>query len=188
MHKVSWVMGKFQLNIQFYRYTLILLDNGTLVAFGRNNRNELGSTLNGRVEATPTPISYFLDKKVQFVCAGYEYSLVLSQNGVVHSFGSNIQGQLGQSHQNPYGLPAPIISITNIVKLSAGFAHAFATDGTLWAWGGNTHGQLGLTHFISQFSPQKHSYFHAKADCPNCWRLPRHTSVGQRRNSLFFWQ
>ena len=71
-------------------------------------------------------------------------------------WGGNHEGELGQNQQNPvsnagYSSPVQIPGTTwDQVHVGAdsgsadAFVHATKTDGTLWAWGANDKGCLGL--------------------------------------------
>lgn len=80
---------------------------------------------------------------------------LLKNDGTIWTTGSNWFGLLGdgQSPMIPHDpntfrrdYYAPISSDTSWVKLYSGLRHFFAikNDGTLWAWGENDYGQLGV--------------------------------------------
>jgi len=48
-------------------------------------------------------------------------------------------------------------SLTTWLSVSAGFSTTIATktDGTLWSWGNNDNGQLGLGNITSYSSPKQ---------------------------------
>jgi alpha-tubulin suppressor-like RCC1 family protein len=90
------------------------------------------------------------------VSAGNEFTFSLLADGTIHTWGSNVYGQLGTDNQDCgtggtnhthyvraiYGVSgAP----SHWVAVSAGQNHALAIgdDGSLWAWGDNPYGQLG---------------------------------------------
>jgi alpha-tubulin suppressor-like RCC1 family protein len=66
------------------------------------------------------------------------------------AWGYNSTGQLGDSSQTQRQLPVPVTATgvlagKTVVALAAGGAHSLAlcSDGTVFAWGDNTYGQLG---------------------------------------------
>src|SRR5205823_3209453 len=84
--------------------------------------------------------------------AGQRHSLTLQSNGSVWAFGADDQGQLGQgsvdnqAHPNPALVPIPVAGVTpGSIGIAAGDNHnlALRADGTVWAWGNNSFGQLG---------------------------------------------
>jgi len=73
-------------------------------------------------------------------------------------WGRNNPGTLGQNNTTSYSSPVQIPGTNwkNISrKSSQGSYHSLATktDGTLWVWGENTEGELGLNSVISHSSP-----------------------------------
>ena len=62
---------------------------------------------------------------------------------------------LNQSSSNvKYSSPTQIPGTTwTSVFVAQGTAKAFKTDGTLWGWGNNGYGQLGLNNTTNQQSP-----------------------------------
>ena len=74
-------------------------------------------------------------------CAcGYEHTITLSDDGTVHSFGSNEEGQLGLSHNNDaYSLPTPIPNLPKINMISCGMYFTVCVDdeGFIWSFGEN---------------------------------------------------
>jgi alpha-tubulin suppressor-like RCC1 family protein len=73
------------------------------------------------------------------IAAGWDNTLALS-NGQPHWWGRPC-GECG--YDDPPVLHT--IGITNVTRIGAGSYHYLAvrSDGTLWAWGLNDHGQLG---------------------------------------------
>jgi alpha-tubulin suppressor-like RCC1 family protein len=51
--------------------------------------------------------------------------------------------------------PVQVGALTTWSNVACGYEHIIATktDGTLWAWGGNQFGQLGLGNITSRSSP-----------------------------------
>jgi alpha-tubulin suppressor-like RCC1 family protein len=87
------------------------------------------------------------------IAAGARNSLALKRDGTVWRWGDNQDGSLGDGLTNPastvYG---PILStavqvpgLGDVVAVAAGYGHSLAlkSDGTVWVWGFNGHGQLG---------------------------------------------
>ena len=60
--------------------------------------------------------------------------------------GQNNIGQLGLGNTTYYSSPKQVGALTSWLKVSGGytFTMAIKTDGTLWSWGTNAQGQLGL--------------------------------------------
>ena len=76
------------------------------------------------------------------------------------SWGTNASsvtsGQLGLGDVTNRSSPVQVGALTNWSSISGGnptFATAIKTDGTLWSWGANTTGNLGLGDIIGRSSP-----------------------------------
>ena len=92
-----------------------------------------------------------------FCACGYEHTVVVSNDGEVHSFGNNSNGQLGLGHNNNVSLPTPIPNLPKIMEISCGYEFTVCIDneGGLWSFGCNDHGQLGTGNTTSYNIPQK---------------------------------
>ncbi len=84
------------------------------------------------------------------VSAGAYHTLVLKDDGTVWAWGMSYFGQLGDGTQSDSQTPVQVKgldgnqNLTDIIAIAAGEVHSIAlkSDGTVWAWGGNT-GKLG---------------------------------------------
>jgi len=97
------------------------------------------------VEVTP----YLGGAAALATAAGQNHSLAVRTDGSVWAWGSNSNGQLGEGTPgllNAASEPRRVGAANDWAQISAGAAHstfAIKTNGTLWAWGYNTYGQLG---------------------------------------------
>ncbi|XP_068156003.1 LOW QUALITY PROTEIN: RCC1 domain-containing protein 1 [Drosophila tropicalis] len=86
--------------------------------------------------------------RVQQLICGHEHALLLNGNGDIYSWGNGLRGQLGQSvlgvEETPLLLDA--LAGIKITFIAAGGWHSAAISafGDLYAWGHNSHGQLGM--------------------------------------------
>ena len=92
------------------------------------------------------------------VSAGSLHSLGI-RDGKLYAWGNNTFGQVGQPDLNKtYNTPT-LISTGNTTwtKVAAGNRHSLAIDsnGDIWSWGENSHGQLGIGSTVDQNSPAK---------------------------------
>lgn len=89
---------------------------------------------------------------------GYDHSFAIKTDGTLWAWGKNGQGQLGLGNINDNYSPNQVGALTNWSSVSAGsrqFTVAIKTDGTLWTWGNNGYGQLGLGNKTSYSSPKQ---------------------------------
>jgi alpha-tubulin suppressor-like RCC1 family protein len=96
-----------------------------------------------------------ISSPLQVTC-GYQFGAALTTNGTVWTWGSGSHGELGQgasTSTNYY--PAQVPGLTNIISISAGWFHILAvkSDGTVWAWGNNSHGELGDGTPVNRWNP-----------------------------------
>ncbi|RYZ43260.1 MAG: kelch-like protein [Myxococcaceae bacterium] len=81
------------------------------------------------------------------LAGGGSHTLALKQDGTVWAWGYNGIGQLGDGTINTYRpASSQVPGLTGVVAVAAGKQHSMAlkVDGTVWAWGGNDWGQLGV--------------------------------------------
>ena len=90
-------------------------------------------------------------------CSGELHSMTLSNDGTLHSFGRNSDGQLGLGHNNDVSLPTPIPNLPKITQISCGSKFTVCVDceGFMWSFGSNYAGQLGTGNTTSFNVPQK---------------------------------
>jgi alpha-tubulin suppressor-like RCC1 family protein len=113
------------------------------LAWGSNSRGQVGDGSTAVHFAVPVQ-PFGLGRGVTHVAAGWDFTLAV-QNGTVLAWGNNDTGQLGDGTLDRRLIPTAIPTLTNVTRVSAGYAHSLAlrSDGTVWAWGANSHGQLG---------------------------------------------
>ena len=135
------------------RHTLALKNDGTLWAWGVNAWGNLGD---GTIIAKSSPIQVGADSDWSGIAAGgSSYSIALKSDGTLWAWGINNESQLGTSTSEtcinePYTLscsttPIQVGTDTNWLAIAASGHHTVALkkDGTIWAWGINSYGQLG---------------------------------------------
>ncbi len=126
-------------------HTLALTTSGHLYAWGRSNYGQLGIGIDGNVSRN-TP--QYVGSGWHSVAAGSFHSLGVKNTGSLWAWGYNWTGQLGNNNNGSSGnenTPDPIGAATDWDKVAGGTSHSLAvkTDNSLWAWGGNSDGQLG---------------------------------------------
>ena len=130
-------------------HILALKTNGTLWAWGNQNNGQLGNGLSSGSIATPTRIGE--DTDWASISAGDRSSAAIKTNGDLYMWGRNNRGQLGDGTTTEKPTPTRIGSgykkvSCGKIRSSTGYGYftvAIKTDGTLWAWGDQTVGQLG---------------------------------------------
>jgi alpha-tubulin suppressor-like RCC1 family protein len=80
----------------------------------------------------------------------------LLRDGSVWTWGNNWSGQLGNGTTGCCsGVPAAVPGLDKVIAIAAHTCHMLAVrqDGTVWAWGGNDLGELGLGTTIAAATP-----------------------------------
>ncbi|WP_244239127.1 RCC1 domain-containing protein [Corallococcus carmarthensis] len=136
-------------------HVLALRSDKTLWAWGWNDAGQLGDGTKTR-RLTALPVSGMTD--VVAVGAGSGSSVVARSDGTVWAWGSRV------THQNTNGSwnwvsdksPVQVAGLTGAVTVAAGGRSAMVlrSDGSLWAWGLNTSGQLGTGNRQAATAPQ----------------------------------
>ncbi|KAI8051466.1 regulator of chromosome condensation 1/beta-lactamase-inhibitor protein II [Syncephalis plumigaleata] len=143
-------------------HSLLVTTNNELHIAGARKAGQLGSpdsSVDSTVFASSAASQSGLPSSVIVAAAGWEHSLLLSQQGQVWTCGTNRHGQCGLSHepQSTTLLPHAIIgqdrstsqedtSTGNIIRVAAGLrtSLALSSNGQIYGWGCNRYGQLGL--------------------------------------------
>jgi len=131
-------------------HTAAIKTDGTLWTWGVNSFGQLGdNTTTGRI----TPVTTFAGGTnwKQVSCAGYHTSAIKT-DGTLWVWGSNYFAKLGINDTT--NRPTPVTTFaggTNWKQVACGgnFTSAIKTDGTLWVWGQNSYGQLGINLGLS---------------------------------------
>ena len=131
-------------------HTLALTDDGAILAWGRNSSGQVGDGTVVSVRSSPTAVIGFGPSvAIAFIAAGGDHSLAVSDDGALHAWGKNDQGQLGNGMvgtiaSEPIAVTA-FPSGTRVVAVAAGASHSLALtdEGVVYAWGNNDYGQLG---------------------------------------------
>ena len=137
-------------------FSLALMPDHTLMAWGRNNHGELGD---GTYTDRPAPVHVIISvlSNVVNVSAGWFHAVALTANGRVWTWGDNNAGEIGLGLTSTVGMNAPVQvpGLSNVIAVSGGdgFTAALLSNGTVWTWGYNGFGQLGDGTYTDRSSP-----------------------------------
>ncbi len=126
-------------------FTLALKADGTLWSWGYNNQGQLGQGDTMVARSVPTQVG--TDTDWISVAAGTYSGFALKADGTLWSWGLNTEGQLGHGDWEPIRpTPTQVGTDSDWAEVLDAASHTFArkADGTLWAWGDNFLGRLGL--------------------------------------------
>lgn len=127
-------------------HSVALDESGKVWTWGRNSYGQLGHS--ATVYENEKPVTVAGLPPIVAIAAGDNHTLAVDHNGEVWAWGRNTYGQLGVAGAN--SVPPVKVSLVpqplgDIVAVAAGAEHSVALkrDGTVWAWGQNSLGQLG---------------------------------------------
>jgi alpha-tubulin suppressor-like RCC1 family protein len=134
-------------------FSLALLKDGTVMAWGQNDGGQLGdgtSTGPSNCSSIPsepdgcstTPVAVSGLSGVMAIAAGTSQSLALLSDGTVMTWGD---GQLGRGQDEESDEPIAVSGLSEVTAVAAGGRTnlALLKNGTVMAWGENQWGQLG---------------------------------------------
>ncbi|MGW7317741.1 RCC1 domain-containing protein [Streptomyces sp. NPDC054865] len=134
-------MGKVKQIAAGSDFSLALLENGKVYAWGRGIHGQLG---NGSRSTSSVPRQVEGLEKIVAIAAGSHHALALTAENTVKSWGYNPDGQLGNSSTKSSARPVDVDWLENIRTIVARAHHNYAitSDGAVWGWGNNQYGQL----------------------------------------------
>lgn len=132
--------------------------NNTLWLWGRNTYGQLGdNTTTNR--SSPIQITGGGNTWSQ-VTSGGSHTAAIKTDGSLWLWGQNTYGQLGTNNTIHYSSPVQTVSGgSNWRRINIGLQHTLAikTNGSLWTWGRNDDGQLGINSYTHKSSPTQAS-------------------------------
>ena len=139
------------------RSTAAVRTNGTAWAWGLNNQGGLGDNTTTNRSSPVSVIGGYTDWCQ--VSSGNYFTLGLRTNSTLWAWGNNQNGQLGDNTDVSRSSPVSVVGgFTDWCQVAAPVGgtqavSAVRTNGTLWSWGYNTHGQLGDNTTVAKSSP-----------------------------------
>ena len=136
-----------------YGHTMAINSIGNVYGWGLNAEGELG-TGDVTTRTTPTIIttSGWTD-----VSVGYKHTIARKSDGKIYTWGDNSDGQLGLGDLVSRTAPTLITNTGTVTwtRTSAGwrFTVGIKDDNSVWRWGDNQYGQLGLGDTVDKTSP-----------------------------------
>ncbi|XP_016080639.1 PREDICTED: secretion-regulating guanine nucleotide exchange factor isoform X2 [Miniopterus natalensis] len=192
-------------------HSAVVTDGGSLFVCGLNKDGQLGL---GHTEDVLhfTPCKSLLGSPIQQVACGWDFTIILTENGQVLSCGSNSFGQLGVP-QRPQRCAVPqTIELLRekVVSVAAGLRHALAatglenskavcvvagsdhsaslTDaGELYVWGSNKHGQLASQAAFLPMPQKIEAHCFQKEKVTAVWSGWTHLVAQTETGKVFTW-
>lgn len=124
-------------------HLLALRNDGAVLSMGDNSFGQLGSGSVGGYNQAFGVVGGL--PSITKLAGAVSHSLALDATGHVWSWGSNVQGQLGDGTRTNRATPTPVVGVSDIVAIAANDRMSFALDGSgrLWGWGDISAVEIG---------------------------------------------
>lgn len=136
-------------------FSIAITEQGDVFSWGQAFSGETG--LFSQVDTVPRFAAAVAPFRVTEISCGHAHVLGRTETQHCIAWGENTSGQLGLGQKSkPTHKPQLIEAIpSQVAGVSAGWAHSVAvgTDGRVYSWGLNSHGQLGLGDTTTRFAP-----------------------------------
>jgi alpha-tubulin suppressor-like RCC1 family protein len=129
-------------------HSVVVEQDGTVATVGSNAYGALGRTVGTPTRPFTNVVAAVPDvAHIVASSTGNNHTLLLRDDGTVWAFGDNALGALGRPRDGAsvQQTPTQVLFLTCVVAIAAGGFHSLAlrSDGTVWSFGRNDHGQLG---------------------------------------------
>jgi alpha-tubulin suppressor-like RCC1 family protein len=169
---------------------IILASDGSLWSWGENYLGwpVLGQ---GKIDTQTSLRRIGMDNDWIDVSSSFTHCLALKSDGTMWGWGQNLRGQLGTGsggrRNTDRDTPLPAAPGNDWKQVAAGGSHSLAikSDGTLWGWGLNASGQLGVD--LTNGTVTEVTQVGSSTNWARVWAAGLQ-SVGQQSDgSLWFW-
>ncbi|MCK5160229.1 MAG: hypothetical protein KAQ99_01520, partial [Candidatus Aureabacteria bacterium] len=130
-----------------YQNSTVLKSDGTVWGWGSSFWSAVED------ETVPSRIPGF--DNIIDIASGDDHILALKSDGTIWALGDNYYGQIGIGTRivDQLGLPAQVMVLTDVIEIACGHYHSLArkSDGSIWAWGSNLSGEVGIGDELIQY-------------------------------------
>jgi uncharacterized repeat protein (TIGR02543 family) len=157
-----------------YMFSIALMPDHTLMTWGNNKDGELGNGTIGGYISSAQPVAGI--NNVVWVSAGWTHSVAIRSDGTVWTWGANSwtgafdcqdasdnnnlgffcgYGMLGNGTTNDQYTPQQVPGLSGAIMALGGdsFTSVLLRDGTVWTFGSNGAGQLGVPGVYQSLVP-----------------------------------
>ncbi len=171
-------------------YSMVLMENGDLYVFGRNENGQLG--LNDNLNRNrPIRNDFFTEKgPIKQIVLSVSHSMILMDNGDLYVFGRNRNGQLGLNDNVDRNRPIRNDFFTDkgsIKHIILGGFHSMILidNGNLYVFGHNGEGQLGLNDNLNRNRPIRNDFFKNKGSIKHIVLGWHHSMILMNNDDLY---
>jgi hypothetical protein len=163
---LKW-LGSFSVSALFFKARVVKATTGlNLGAFWKKPANASGLWSWGALQSGILGLGDLINRSIPVqvgtlsswvqVAGGQSHRNGIRTDGTLWGWGLNNAGQLGKGDTVDRSSPIQIGTLTSWIKISGGgmgWGHGILSDGTLWGWGQNNFGQLGLGDVTVRSNP-----------------------------------
>ena len=134
-------------------HTAAIKTDGTLWTWGRDHYGQLGIGVQTSRSSPGTTVGGGTNWRQ--VSAGGRHTAAVKTDGTLWTWGTNLEGQLGEVAGNRSSPATTAGGGTTWKQVACGYNHTAAvkTDGTLWTWGQGQFGRIGDGTVTNRSSP-----------------------------------
>jgi alpha-tubulin suppressor-like RCC1 family protein len=190
----QYLNNEFVIDIKCGAQNSIVLTNcGEVYAWGENDWGQIGNGRNDN-QLIPIKVKGFNNERVVMISCGWGYSIALTECGHVYSWGINDYGQLGTGNTVDSNEPKFVAVIDEnkcnvfMEKISCGSVHSLllSSDGSIYAFGRNSDGELGNQKKENQLSPQRIKIETKFIDISSHWTYYSGISIALSQMGIYY--
>ena len=117
------------------------------------SQSKIGQLGDGTTTGTNSPVQIETEQKWSAIATGSTHTIAIKSDRTLWTWGYNFYGQLGRSCSGTQCYsPGQVGSDNNWVAVAAGYHYSIGLkfEGTLYTWGFNDQGQLGLGDTVTE--------------------------------------
>jgi alpha-tubulin suppressor-like RCC1 family protein len=137
-------------------HSMAIGSDGKLYTWGDNNDGQLGDGTE-ILHLKPQPVTLPNSAEPTGLAAGLYHSMVIGSDGKIYAWGYNLYGQLGDGtttlRESPVAITLPSGATPSSITAGQYDSLALLPNGTVYAWGQNGFGQLGIGTMVDASSP-----------------------------------
>lgn len=133
----------------------VITEDGALYVWGKNSYGQLGVG-NEVNKNTPIKVTAINGKVMELIISNSFSVYAILEDGSLYAWGNNIDGQLGVGDEENKNTPTKVnlpSKIKELITTNGSSVYALMEDSSLYSWGYNSYGQLGVGDKINKNTP-----------------------------------
>lgn len=140
----------------FHLHAALITQSGLVYTWGDNAHGCCGQGDSGGMLQAPTLVAALMETPVNQIQTGNSYTVAVSRDKELFSWGCNSMGQLGLGDQDDRLLPEKAQGLSGVAHIAAGFSHTLVCteDGSLFSFGNAQKFCLGHNQSNNELRPR----------------------------------